>query len=111
MKQVKDLHSIILSSVFASEKVRYMVQEPEYYTQIMHHATVSDVIYVLLIVAAQTKVQYATMTYFPSTEWIVMRSIFHDMYGSTLKRTYVNAQESNDPAQHISDFIVISKQS
>jgi flagellar biosynthesis protein FliQ len=59
---------------------------------------------VVFIVAAQTKVQNATMIYFPSIKLIVMRSILHGIYDSTSKCAYVDARESNDPAKHIPKF-------
>jgi hypothetical protein len=44
------------------------------------------------IVATQTKVQYATLIYFPSTKLMVMRSNFI---------TFMTVQSSNDPTKHI----------
>ena len=75
MKQVKDCHGISSLCIFASEEFRHVVYKPEYCTQVIHHVAVCDINYMIFVVAAQTKVQYAMLIYFPTTKWFEIFSV------------------------------------
>jgi len=56
-----DLHGTFSCCEFGSSEFKQLVYKPEYRTQVLHHATVANLPYILFVVAGETKVRYATL--------------------------------------------------
>ena len=60
-----DLHGPFSQCEFGTPAFKQLVYKPEYRTQVLHHATVANLKYVLFDVAGTTKVHYAVLIRFP----------------------------------------------
>jgi hypothetical protein len=68
-----------------------LVYKPEYRTQVLHHATVANLKYVLFVVAGTTKIHYAVLIRFPEVKLTIMRGILAGIYQRSLKWAYTSA--------------------
>ncbi len=77
---------------------------PEYQTQVLHHATVANLKYVLFVVAGTTKVHYAVLIQFPDQKLTCIRGILSRVYQRSLKWAYTSAWTGNDPGSIMPPF-------
>ena len=82
---------------FSTTAFKQLVYTPEYRTQELHHATVTNLKYVLFVVAGTTKVHYAVLIHFPADKLTCMRSILSGVCHRSLKWAYRSTWTSNDP--------------
>jgi len=61
IREAIDLHGAFSCCEFGSAEFKQLVYMPEYRTQVLHHATVANLPYVLFVVAGERKVHYATL--------------------------------------------------
>ena len=77
--------------------LKQLVYKPEYRKQVLHHASVN---YVLFVIAGTTMVHYAVFIHFPYGKVTCMRSILSGVYQQSLKWSYASAWISNDPGKY-----------
>lgn len=77
---------------------------PEYCVQVLYYATVSNMKYIVIVVAGLTKVHYAVLVMFPDVKLTVMKRILSGIYNKNLKWAYTTAMISNDLDSSIPDF-------
>lgn len=78
--------------------------KPNYRSQLLHHTAVADLKFVLLIVAAESKIKFATLISFPDSKITTMRSILISVYHRSLKWAYTIPFNTEDPSVYIPDF-------
>ena len=91
VKKVLDLYGPYSQCEFGSSAFKQLVYKPEYRTQVLHHACVANLKYVLFVVAGTTKVQYAVLIRFPESKLAIMRGILAGIYQRSLKWAYTPA--------------------
>jgi hypothetical protein len=104
VKKALDLHGPFSQCEFGTDAFKQLVYKPEYRTQVLHHAVVANLKYVLFVVAGTTKVHYAVLIRFPDDKLTVMRGILTGVYHRSLKWAYTTAWTSNDPASVMPSF-------
>ncbi len=78
--------------------------KPEYHVQVLHHATVVNLKYILFVVAGSMKVYYAVLIQFPDAKITLMKSILSGIYNQSLTWAYTPSWVSNDMNTCIPDF-------
>ena len=68
--------------------------------QVLHHATVTNLRYILFVVAGTTKVHYAVLICFPDAKVAIMKGLLSGIYNRSLKWAYTRAWVSNDTVMH-----------
>lgn len=74
---------------FGDNNFQLLVWDPKYRTQLLHHATVVDLDYMLFVVASETTIRYATLVYIPETKQTTYREILRGIYERSMKWVYV----------------------
>jgi hypothetical protein len=77
---------------------------PEYWMQVLHHATVANLKYVLFVVGGSTKAHYTIPIQFPDHKLTSMRGILSGVYQQSLKWTCTSAWTGNNPGSVIPAF-------
>jgi hypothetical protein len=67
------------------------VYKPEYRTQVLYHASIANLKYVLFVVAGTTKIHYTVLIRFPENKLTVMIGILVGIYQRSLKWAYTPA--------------------
>ena len=87
---------------FGDNTFKTLVWDPEYRTQLLHHATVVNLDYVLFVVASETTIRYATLVYIPEEKRDTYRGILREIYERSLK--WAHFPLGNDPLSPIPPF-------
>ena len=66
--------------------------------------SVSNLDYVLFVVASETNIIYATLIHFPKTKRDTYLRLMIGVYDRCLKWAYVDAWSTNDPMTHLPEF-------
>ncbi len=98
------MHGPFSRCEFGTDAFKQLVYKPEYRTQVLHHAVVANLKYVLFVVAGTTKVHYAVLIRFPEDKLAIMRGILTRVYHRSLKWAYTTAWTTNDPASVMPSF-------
>ena len=112
IREVIDLHGAFSCCEFGLAEFKQLIYKPECRTQVLHHATVANLPYVLFVVAGETKVHYATLIQFPESKKTLMKGILRGVYHCSLKWAYTIPSGIEDPSSHVPDYremIVSSK--
>jgi hypothetical protein len=80
------------------------VYKPEYCVQVLHHAAVVNLKYILFVVAGTTKVHYAVLIRFSDAKITIMKRILSNIYNRSLKWAYTSSLISDDMQSVIPDF-------
>ena len=110
--QCVDLYGTFSHCDFGSAAFKKLVYKPEYRVQVLHHATVVNLKYVLFVVAGTTRIHYAILIRFPESKLTTMKRLLCDIYNRSLKWAYTISSLSDNIESHIPDFredIVSSK--
>jgi hypothetical protein len=91
IKNGLDLYGPYSQCEFGSCAFTQLIYKPEYRTQVLHHATVANLKYVLFVVAGTTKIHYAVLIRFPEVKLTIMRGILARIYQRSLKWAYTSA--------------------
>jgi hypothetical protein len=70
---------------FEGAAFKQLVYKPEYHVQVLHHATVTNLKYILFVIAGMTKVHNAVLIRFPDAMLTVMKRIISSVYNRSLK--------------------------
>ncbi|EJK53517.1 hypothetical protein THAOC_27035, partial [Thalassiosira oceanica] len=70
---------------FGDNNFKLLVWDPKYRTQLLHHATVVDLDYVLFVVANESTIRYATLVYIPEVKRNTYREILVGVFQRSLK--------------------------
>jgi hypothetical protein len=73
---------------FGSDAFKKLVYKPEYRVQVLHHALVANLTYVLFVVAGITRIHYAVLIRFPESKLGVMKVLLTQVYNRSLKWAY-----------------------
>jgi hypothetical protein len=87
-----------------SAAFKQLVYKPEYHAQVVHHATVTILKYILFVVAGTTKIHYAVLIHFTNKKLMVMKGILTAIYNRSLKWAYTGAIMSNNLQSSIPEF-------
>jgi hypothetical protein len=104
IRQNIDLYGCYSQCEFGSEAFKQLVYKPEYRVQVLHHAVVANLKYVLFVVAGETKVQYAVLIRFPDSKLTTMKGILSGIYHRSLKWAYTTAWTTEQPLTSIPPF-------
>jgi hypothetical protein len=85
VRQGIDLFGTFSQCEFGSDAFRQLVYKPEYRVQVFHHALVTNLTYILFVVAGATKVHYAVLIRFPEDKLGVMKGLLTRIYTRSLK--------------------------
>ena len=99
-----DLYGSFLQCEFGSLAFKKLVYKPEYRVQVLHHAAVANLKYILFVVAGSTKVHYSVLIRFPDSKISLLKSILSGVYHRSRKWTYTTAWVSNDLRACIPNF-------
>jgi hypothetical protein len=94
VKKGLDFYGPYSQCEFGSCAFTQLVYKPEYRTQVLHHATIANLKYVLFVVAGTTKIHYAVLIRFPEVKLTIMRGILAGIYQRSLKWAYTSATVS-----------------
>ena len=98
IREAVDLHGAFSCCEFSTTEFKQLVYKPEYRSQVLHHATVANLPYILFVVAGETKVLYATLIQFPEAKKTVMKGILRGVYSRSLKWAYTIPLNKEDPS-------------
>lgn len=87
---------------FGDNNFKLLVWDPKYRTQLLHHATVVDLDYVLFVVANESTIRYATLVYIPEVKRNTYREILVGVFQRSLK--WAHFPFGNDPLSRIPRF-------
>jgi hypothetical protein len=104
IKKFVDLHGPFAQCEFGAPVFKQLVYKPEYRTQVLHHATVANLKYVLFVVADTTKVHYAVLIRFPDQKLACMKTILLGVYQRSLKWAYISALTAIYPVSFMPPF-------
>jgi len=99
-----NLYGAFSQCEFRSSAFRQLVYKPDYCVQVLHHATVTNLRYILFVVTGTTKVHHAVLIHFPDTKVAIMTGLLSGIYNRSLKWAYTMAWVSNDLQSCIPDF-------
>ena len=75
-----DLYGMFSQCEFGSAAFKHLVYKPEYRVQVLHHTTVTNLKYILFVVAGTTKIHYAVLICFPNKKLMVTKGILMAIY-------------------------------
>ena len=99
-----DLFGTFSQCEFGSDAFRQLVYKPEYRVHVFHHALVTNLVYILFVVAGATKVNYAVLIRFPQDKLGVMKGLLTRIYTRSLKWAYHTSGNASDLMSCIPDF-------
>ena len=89
---------------FGTVAFKQLVYKLEHWAQVLHHALVANLQYVLFVAAGTTKVHYAVLIRFPEQKLTCMRGILSGVYQRSLKWAYTSTWTGNDPGSIMPPF-------
>jgi hypothetical protein len=104
VRQGIDLFGTFSQCEFGSDQFRQLVYKPEYRVQVFHHALVTNLRYILFVVAGATKVHYAVLIRFPEDKLGVMKGLLTRIYTRSLKWAYHTSGSVSNVTSTIPDF-------
>ena len=87
IRNCMDLYGSFSQFELGSLAFKQLVYKPEYHVQVLHHATVVNLQYILFVVAGATTVHYAVLIQFPDAKITLMKSFLSGIYNRSLKWT------------------------
>lgn len=104
VRQCVDLYGTFSQCEFGSAAFKKLVYKPEYRVQVLHHAAVVNLKYILFVIAGTTKIHYAILIRFPESKLMTMKRILCDIFNRSLRWVYTISSLSDDIKSHIPDF-------
>ena len=80
IREAVDWHGAFSCCEFGLSEFKQLVYKPEYWTQVLHHATVANLPYILFVVAGETKLHCATLIQFPEAKMTMMKGLLQSVY-------------------------------